>query len=907
MDLNNKIILVKGEDKTSSIQSIEQASPYQYTIQFGGKSKKYTYHSDNVQILHRLNTINPADYLVTIDGRPETNVSAMDDFGSIFKVFHKNGYKQTVEKSRVKLVRSCLKNESVNERFEYYKAVAHSISVRTDSGMSILGKHYDKIKFIRDDTMLAAFLSGETRNVDTGVEPQSLVFPFGFNKSQEQAVGNAISSKISVIEGPPGTGKTQTILSLIANLVPEGNKIAVVSNNNSATDNVYEKLDAEDLGFVAARLGRSSNKQEFVMSQATPSKEQLEEDLLSPSMKFQLEKDLFDSKIKIDDLLEKLNEKALLDEEIREVTTEQVYYRKYLVSYDSPIRPRFIFKPKSDRVLGFIGRIDLSLAVKPFSTKLIGLVLLGILPRKFYQQPREVILAMLKESFYDLRLQELRAKESKLKAETEGQDSKALSLRHKDTSMKLFKNYLSKKYLKNPQKTDYTEDDLWKKSEKFMQDYPVILSTTHSLRSSLSVHFVYDYVIIDEASQVDLATFVLALSCAKNVVVVGDQRQLPNVIDTESRRIDSDIFSRFSIPEKYRFSSHSALSVTKEVFGDDVPIQMLREHYRCHPLIIGFCNKMFYDNRLIILTPKSDSKEQPLSVWYTAAGNHARSDRINQRQIDVTLNEIIPAERLNTQDGSLGIVSPYRNHANELQDILKDTNTLSATVDKFQGRERDAIILNTVDNEITEFASSPNRLNVAISRARKQLIVVTNGNKNSISTGIDRLIDYIKYNNFEETESNTRSVFDYLYRSYYTNKTKKARGDSSKAEDLMYELLESIKQDGQLNIKILMEYPLHELCDTDILSQEEAEFAQHSRVDFVVFDSVSKKPILAIEVDGYEFHKAKTLKAHNQRQRDEKKNRILAKVKMPLMRFSTTGSGEKDRLNAEIRRLLQDN
>lgn len=184
---------------------------------------------------------------------------------------------------------------------------------------------------------------------------------------------------------------------------------------------------------------------------------------------------------------------------------------------------------------------------------------------------------------------------------------------------------------------------------------------------------------------------------------------------------------------------------------------------------------MFYDGELIVLTPEKVGERNPLSVWYTPAGNHARDNRINQRQIDVTINEVIPKENLNIHDGSLGIVSPYRNHAASIQDILKNTATLAATVDKFQGRERDVIILNTVDNEIGEFASNPNRLNVAVSRAREQLIVVTNGNSNTKNTGIDQLIDYIKYNGFEDSHSTTRSVFDYLYRSYYAVRVKKSQ------------------------------------------------------------------------------------------------------------------------------------
>lgn len=50
------------------------------------------------------------------------------------------------------------------------------------------------------------------------------IFPFGVNESQLEAVENAFSSQISIIEGPPGTGKTQTILNIIANILANKKK-----------------------------------------------------------------------------------------------------------------------------------------------------------------------------------------------------------------------------------------------------------------------------------------------------------------------------------------------------------------------------------------------------------------------------------------------------------------------------------------------------------------------------------------------------------------------------------------------------------------------------------------------------------------------------------------------------------
>jgi hypothetical protein len=286
-----------------------------------------------------------------------------------------------------------------------------------------------------------------------------------------------------------------------------------------------------------------------------------------------------------------------------------------------------------------------------------------------------------------------------------------------------------------------------------------------------------------------------------------------------------------------------------------------------------------------------------LIVYKTPAGNHAR-ERMNQRQIDVIINEIIPKEKL--EDIDLGIVTPYRNQTNALQQAFSGTQIKADTVDKFQGRENDIIILSTVDNEISEFTDNPNRLNVAISRAIKQLILVVNGNDNEKDSNIADLIRYIDYNNFSVKESKLRSVFDYLYKGYEQKRAEIIAKSGNKSdfdsENLMYALISNtLKQDKFSKYDVVLHFPLRNVIrDFSKLTEEEQKYARHhnTHLDFLIYNKLGKNPILAIEVDGFEYHKAGT----EQFERDKKKDSILAKYDLPLLRFSTTGSGEKQKL-----------
>jgi superfamily I DNA and/or RNA helicase len=525
----------------------------------------------------------------------------------------------------------------------------------------------------------------------------------------------------------------------------------------------------------------------------------------------------------------------------------------------------------------------------------------GINNKAFYSYSLDEMIYICQSKYYPIKIDELANRIEFLELSLTNFAFDRKMKEYTEMSMQLLKSELCKRY-SELKREPYTISELRQKSNEFIKDYPVIMSTTYSLRKSLSDKIFYDYVIIDEASQVDLATGALALSCAKRAVIVGDIKQLPNVVDTDMQIKTDMVFNSYKLKNPYSYSNHSLLSTIIELLPT-VPKTLLKEHYRCHPKIIEFCNKKFYNNQLIVHTEYND-KRQPLVVYKTAKGNHAR-ERMNQRQIDIIKQEIIPNEKLENVD--LGIVTPYRNQTNELQKTFQETWIKADTVDKFQGRENDVIILSTVDNEISDFTDNPNRLNVAVSRAVEQLILVVNGNESENDNNISDLIKYIEYNNFSIVQSELNSIFDLLYKGYEEERAKIIRksGKVSEydSENLMFDLIKQVLADEKfLKYDVIIHFPIRQLIkDFSKLDEQETKYASNplTHLDFLIYNKLGKTPILGIEVDGFEFHKQGT----QQSVRDKMKDEILNKYNFPIIRFRTNESDEKEKLISKLNEL----
>ena len=908
MDLSKCFILLNGEPKTLQIDIIQWNDINGYSVRFKNNKRTYNYGRDKVVWLNNPEWKDPAQCKVFVDCKLQSDIREIwrfDNHGqSCWRIIKNNGFIQDDTTGRIAVTQSCLQEVASKDVFVYMKNVATVNNLGKDENNSdgTLSKMYNMIDFIADDLAAACYLN-PTKNKPKKLSHSDLIYPFGCNASQKVAVAKAFEHQISVIQGPPGTGKTQTILNIIANIVRQGKTVMVVSNNNSATANVQEKLDKYGIGFIVASLGSKDNKNHFIASQPTlPT--MLKQWNLSLQDSFKTKRMLHDSLNQLDRVYALQNKLAELSQKKQAIELEWKHFKlEQGISQNEDSFPNansahviwLWLKLQSIAETAETNQLSIFQRIKLWWLKLMCKYKWHI-SHKFDAANLPSLIVELQTLYYVNRLKELAAKITDSEQQLRSYDAKSLTKTLTDCSLTLLRTVLNDKY-KDGRISFVDTKDMWRQAEEFHKQYPVVLSTTFSARSCMLGETPYDYLIMDEASQVSSYTGILALTCAKNAVIVGDTKQLPNVETEEDRMKLREIAKPYNIADGYDCAEYSFLESVLKVIPN-VTETMLREHYRCHPRIINFCNQKFYGGNLLVMT-EDNGEENVLSAYKTVKGNHA-INHFNQREIDVVKTEVLPT--LQNTD-CVGIVTPFNNQVNALNQQLKDIKV--GTIHKYQGREEDAIIMSVVDNQISEFADDARMLNVAVSRARKRFCLVVTGNEQEKHSNIMELLDYIAYNNCIVTDSKLASIFDYLYEQYTEQRIAflecHAHISEFASENLTYALInEVLASDSAYScLKALCHIPLRQVVkNTSLMSAEELNYASNynTHLDFLIINKVSKQPVLAIETDGYSYHNDET----EQHKRDMMKDHILSNYGLPLLRLSTKGSGEREKIISSL-------
>ena len=875
---------------TEEISYINRNDQGLWTVCFKSSPRVFNYNKGRLLYLSKPERIDIVDKGLYIQNKHITNVAELlrftDGHHTFYRVTYTNGSVENLDGKEVYVTRTPI-DKIGSSLWDYLRKLADETGLMADDETNLLSKQYELVDVKRDNVPLAQFLGDKTK-LRTYRLPKQVYYPFSCNTSQKEAVEAALTHQVSVIQGPPGTGKTQTILNIIANLLIVGKTVLVVSNNNSAVNNVAEKLEREGLGFIVAKLGSAQKKEEFVADQQPlPDMSSWHIDA-SSSVKQWVKDALNNVSQGFSAQLRQAELRAEYDALLKEAT-----YNEKLAT--NSIDCDWLYSKSSSKIMELLSyyQIRQSNQIPSVFFRIKWALKLGLPMFSFLQKDVSDVIASLENAYYIVRKAEIEKELQSVESTLQSVDIKENLRLLRAYSLQILKNEIAEHYRADT-RTAFTIKNIKAKTEDFLREYPVVLSTTYSAKSCISKDMVFDYVIMDEASQVDIKTGALALSCAMNAVIVGDDKQLPNVVSQEEALALQAIQLTYKVDDRYNEVTHSFLQSCVEVFKD-IPVTLLREHYRCHPKIIEFCNQHFYNGELVAMTD-DNGEDNVLQVVQTVEGNHARG-HFNQREIDVIVQEVLPQC---ADSGSIGIITPYRQQADEINKALgKD---IASTVHKYQGRECDTIIMSMVDNKPTEFSDDPNLLNVAISRAKTHLYVVTNSNEMPKESNLAQLIDYVRYNNFEVRQSEVLSVFDLLYKQYTSHRldflANKPVVSDYISENLFYNtLMEAITALGLVHIDVLCHYPVARfISDWSLLTEEEKAFASNrlSHVDFLVYNSLTKRPLLVIEVDGWYYHK----RQGGQVTRDALKDKLLAKFGLPLHRILTTDTVNVESLKA---------
>ncbi|MFN3882526.1 MAG: DEAD/DEAH box helicase [Nitrincola lacisaponensis] len=511
------------------------------------------------------------------------------------------------------------------------------------------------------------------------------------SRAQSLALKNAAEKALSLIIGPPGTGKSYTIACIVLERFMQGESVLVVSENEFAVNVIQTKL-VESLGLSSNAIVRAGSRDYLKHLKTT-----------------------------IENLtkgigIEKPNNSLLkqLEEIQRNIEKDE---RKFISLYQSAVADGAIL----DRYTRNGGKRSLLDRFKVWRQrtrlKKYGLLYDRLEKIKDDHRHRETVLSrhinnVYLESIDDVlshHRQELVRLNRALRARTSARQEAIFSEMNETVLLKAL---------------------------------PIWLCSLSSLHRSLPLKSeLFDVVIIDEATQCDIASCIPALYRAKKAVVVGDPKQLRHISflsTTKQNLLQQKMVETGKPGIDLNYRDKSIIDFANDAIMSHHDLVMLDEHYRSLPAIIDFSNRSFYDSNLRIMTEKPSShKHSPVKIIKVNNAKRVKGINIIEAQAVIDqVNDLI-ADQQHVPDefkSTIGILSFFRDQAEKLQELIFDNFDLTqitqhklraGTPYSFQGEERDIMLLScAVDSNTANgtylYLNRSDVFNVSVTRARHQ-------------------------------------------------------------------------------------------------------------------------------------------------------------------------------------------
>ena len=644
---------------------------------------------------------------------------------------------------------------NINRKQGIYNAAISVVAEWSGGYTSTLREELRQLKTREDWATTAAahlLLDGFAQKEDKRPPSEPLAAPLVCNQSQEETLERLRRDPLTVVTGPPGTGKTQLVVNAVTNAWLDGDKVLVTSTNNGAVDVAVDRAEKDVSNGLLVRTG-NRDVREQVPGRITAALAQAATQRGNQAAARAQLKRVTTERIQLMEKLARLDE---LDVKLLQVVEGQEKLRQAL-------------KEAARTLWTNASPLELSISSHEIEQRARGLLRTWLFPRFRARRFRRrlgcletasldqlVIWAQIDQRIAKLtsQLEIGRAKRQQLKsavgdpttsvgdADQKWADASLYATRV-DTATRISSgaNCLAL-FGTIPVSSDRFRRVI-SNSFRYLRGWACTALTAHSnfpLESGL-----FDLVIVDEASQCSLAAVLPLAYRAKRLAVVGDPYQLNPIVSLSDGLLQEVAtqtgFDNDDLRDRgIHYKDGSAYSAFEFAARPQTPV-LLNEHYRCHPHIAHWFNKTFYKGELTVLTDVSDVSQRDRAIYWCdidgAAVRPATGSWLNRAEAEETVKQLRGV--IESGYKTVGVVTPFTAQARLIdqiaktqfgQDFLDDIDFVSGTAHRLQGDERDAVILSSVlspgmsKSGARWIEKERNLLNVAVSRARQALIVL---------------------------------------------------------------------------------------------------------------------------------------------------------------------------------------
>ncbi|NDU73858.1 AAA family ATPase [Actinomadura sp. DSM 109109] len=589
-------------------------------------------------------------------------------------------------------------------------------------------------------TALAALSPDPAERAEPGPERRPgdvrLVTPLACNEAQSAILLSAMTRRLTVATGPPGTGKSQLVANLVATALADGQRVLVASTNNEAVDEVHRRCERLAEGSVV-RTGSVKHRQteantlEALKALAPPG--------------HNVETAGAQLGVTAEDLLAARRELARTAMTERDLRHAGQAREDHAADLDLPLDELI-------RILNDHGPPDV-LASRAERTASAGF--LGEWRRRRFLRrlgipapagTAEACLSLAGAAHAEATWRTSRPRV----ADGPDDDGLVMAFEQAEEGVRRASAALLDSTVRSSARRGRGAiTALLAAQNRGGSDWAALREALATVRgwavTSLSARrfpddpALFDLVIIDEASQCAIPHVLPLLFRARRALIIGDVMQLPHIALIDAARegvIRREQGLRSEWLEKHRlgFRRHSAFHAAERAAGGSL---LLDEHFRCHPDIAAFVNERFYEGRLNILTdvrPRPSLPRHSAIVWSRVEGRAERygGSWINRAEVEKVLESIRYLLRELPEEATIGVVTPFKAQVEAVQRRLgqEHQRVRVGTVHTFQGGERDVMLFSLVaaqgmrQGTIRWVEKQTNLWNVAITRARSHLIVV---------------------------------------------------------------------------------------------------------------------------------------------------------------------------------------